>query len=109
MSTKEKYEVIEDYLRKKFPDSTIEKKDDFNRGAQSFKVHLSDCTLLLKVGREFIEDNNIAEIISLFDLWALAEILEKSPELLVLVTHRGVEAFRRGTYHQPIMPRDSAR
>jgi hypothetical protein len=109
MSTKEKYEVIKDYLRKKFPDSTIEQKDDFNRGADSFKVHLADCTLLLKVGREFLEDNNIAEIISIFNPWALAQILEKNPEFLVLVTQRGVEAFWSGTYPQPIIPPDSAR
>ena len=42
MSAKEKYAVIESYLKGKFPNSTIEQKHDFDRGAQSFKVHLAD-------------------------------------------------------------------
>lgn len=77
--------------------STIEQKQDFDRGAQSFKVHLSDRTLLLKVGGELTEDNRIEEILRLFDLWALAKVLEKEAELGVLATRRGLETFRRGT------------
>ena len=96
MSAIEKYAVIESYLKRKFPDSTIEQKHDFDRGAQSFKVHLVDRTLLLKVGGEFTEDNSIEEIVRQFDLWALAEILEKETELGVLATQRGLETFRRG-------------
>ena len=97
MSAKEKFGLIESYLKRKFPESTIEQKHDFDRGAQSFKVHLSDRTLFLKVGGEFTEDNSTEEILRLFDLWALAEVLGKETELGVLVTQRGLETFRRGT------------
>lgn len=97
MTAAEKYALIENYLRKNFPDSEIEQQHDFNRGAQSFKVHLSGRTLLLKVGGEFTEDNSIEEIIRHFDLWALADILGKETELGVLATQRGLETFRRGT------------
>lgn len=97
MSAIEKFEAIEGYLKKHFPDSTIEQKHDFDRGAQSFKVHLSDRTLLLKVGGELTEDNSLEEILRLFDLWTLAEVLGKETELGVLATRRGLETFRRGT------------
>lgn len=97
MSAKDKVTVIASYLKAKFPDSTIEQKHDFDQGAQSFKVDLADRTLLLKVGDEFTEDNSIEEIIRLFDLWALPEILEKETELGVLATQRGLETFSRGT------------
>ena len=97
MSAKEKFGLIESYLKRKFPESTIEQNHDFDRGAQSFKVHLSDRTLFLKVGGEFTEDNSTEEILRLFDLWALAEVLGKETELGVLATQRGHETFRRGT------------
>jgi hypothetical protein len=73
----------------------VEQKHDFDRGAQSFKVHLSGRTLLLKVGDEFIEDNSVAEILRQFDLWSLAELLGKGTELAVLVTRHGLETFDR--------------
>ncbi len=97
MSAKDMFVVIESYLKRKFPEATIEQKHDFDRDAQSFKVHLSDHTLLLKVGGEFTEDNSTEEILHLFDLWALAEVLGKETELGVLATQRGLQTFRRGT------------
>lgn len=97
MSAKKKFEAIESYLKKHFPGSTIEQKDDFDRRAQTFKVHLTNSTLLLKVGGELTEDNTLEEILRLFDLWALADILGKETELGVLATRHGLETFRRGT------------
>jgi hypothetical protein len=97
MSAKKKFEAIESYLKKHFPDSTIKQKDDFDRGAQTFKVQLTDSTLLLKVGGELTEDYTLEEILRLFDQWTLADLLRKETELGVLVTRRGLETFRRGT------------
>ena len=97
MSENPKFAVIKDYLKRKFPNSTIDQRIDFDRGAQTFKVIMTGNTLLLKVGNEFVSDNEAPEIVGLFDRWSLAEILEKETELGVLVTARGVETFRRGT------------
>lgn len=92
----EKHAAINTYLAEKFPNCDIEQKHDFDRGAQTFKVHVADGTLLLKVGDEFVEDNSTPEILRLFNLWGLAEVLGKEKELGVLVSQRGLESFRRG-------------
>lgn len=91
----EKHAAINQYLTEKFSDCKIEQRHDFDRGAQIFKVHIPDDTLLLKVGDEFIDDNGTAEILRQFNLWALAEVLSKEKEFGVLVSQRGLESFRR--------------
>ena len=96
MSANEKYSAIDGYLREYFKGSDVEQKHDFDRGAQSFKVHLSGHTFLLKVGDEFIEDNAVAEILRQFGLWSIAEVLGKETELGVIVTRHGLETFDRG-------------
>jgi len=92
----EKHAAINKYLAEKFPGRDIEQKHDFDRGTQTFKLHVTDGTLLLKVGDEFIEDNSAPEILRLFNLWGLAEVLGKEKELGVLVSQRGLESFPRG-------------
>ncbi|HEU0220368.1 MAG TPA: hypothetical protein VFQ98_06150 [Gallionella sp.] len=92
----EKHADINKYLAERFPGCNIEQKYDFYRGAQTYKVHISDNTFLLKVGDEFIDDNGTPEILRLFNLWGLAEVLGKEKELGVLVSQRGLETFRRG-------------
>lgn len=92
----EKYAAIAQYLSANFTDCEIEQKPDFDRGAQSFKVHVPKATLLLKVGNEFVDDNDTAEILRLFKSWAIEEILSNEKELGVLVTQRGPEVFNRG-------------
>jgi hypothetical protein len=91
----EKKATIRAYLSSHFPNATIEEKHDFDVGAQAFKLHVSGGTLLLKVGDEFAEDNSASEILRLFNLWSLAEILGKEQELGVLATGRGLETFLR--------------
>lgn len=91
----QKHAAITTYLSEKFPDCLIEQKHDSNRKAQSFKVHVIGTTLLLKVGDEFVGDNDIPKILHLFNHWALAEILGKEKELGVLVSHDGLELFSR--------------
>ena len=92
----EKHAAIGKYLAEKFPGCSIEQRHDFDRGAQTFKVHVADDTLLLKVGDEFVADNSKPEIFRLFNLWNLAEVLGGEKELGVLVSQRGLESFRRG-------------
>lgn len=92
----EKHAAINKYLAEKFPDCDTEQMHDFDRGAQTFKLHVADGSLLLKVGDEFVEDNSTPEILRLFNLWGLAEALCKEKELGVLVSQHGLESFRRG-------------
>jgi len=92
----EKHTAINKYLTEKFPGCDIEQMHDFDRGAQTFKLHAADGSLLLKVGDEFVEDNTTPEILRLFNLWGLAEVLCKEKELGVLVSQHGLESFRRG-------------
>ena len=94
MST-EKQATIHTYLCERFPNAEVEEKNDFDLGAQTFKVLLSKSTLLLKVGDEFIGDNSAAEILRLFNLWSLAEVLGKENALGVLVTQKGLATFHR--------------
>jgi hypothetical protein len=92
----EKHAAIAQYLSESFTDCEIEQKPDFDRGAQSFKVHAPKATLLLKVGNEFLDDNDTAAILRLFKTWAIEEILAKEKELGVVVSQRGPELFKRG-------------
>lgn len=92
----EKRTAIRAYLSSHFPSATIKEKYDFNIGAHAFKLHVAGETLLLKVRDEFAEDNSASEILRLFNLWSLAEILGKEQDLGVLASQRGLEAFHRG-------------
>ena len=92
----EKHAAIAKYLNENFPGLEIEQRHDFDRGAHTFKIHMPKGTLLLKVGDEFVADNDITEILRLFNLWSLKETLGKEKELGVLVTQRGLELFERG-------------
>jgi len=90
----EKHVAIDKYLAENFPGCDIEQKYDFDCRAQTFKVHIADGTLLLKVADEFVEDNVTPEILRLFNLWGLAKMLGKEKKLGVLVSQHGLEAFR---------------
>lgn len=93
---KDKHAAICNYLAEKFPGCNIEQKHDFDSRAQTFKLHVADGTLLLKVGDEFVDDNGTPEILRLFTRWGLPEVLGKEKELGVLVSQRGIESFLRG-------------
>ncbi|MGH7233999.1 MAG: hypothetical protein ACREF7_00940 [Candidatus Saccharimonadales bacterium] len=63
----QKYAAIQQYLADKFPESQIEQKYGFDRGAKSFKIEAAGSSLLLKISDEFIDDNNIDEILRRLD------------------------------------------
>ena len=92
----EKHAAIAKYLSESFTGCEIEQKSDFDRDAQSFKVHVPKATLLLKVGNNFLDDNDTAEILRLLKSWAIEEILGKEKDLGVVVSQRGPELFKRG-------------
>jgi glutathionylspermidine synthase len=91
----EKHAAISKYLAMKFQHSNIEQKHDFERGAQTFKIFVLNDTLLLKVADEFFKDNSTQEILRLFNLWDLSEVLSREKELGVLVTQQGLKSFSR--------------
>ncbi len=92
----EKLAAIHQYLSEHFPECAIEQKHDFDRDAETYKVHVEKGTLLLKVGGLFTDDNDIPEILRLFGLFALADVLKEERELGILVTNNGLEKFNRG-------------
>ncbi|MGH8403465.1 MAG: hypothetical protein ACRESO_08710, partial [Gammaproteobacteria bacterium] len=91
----QKYAAIQQYLADKFPDSQIEQKNDFDRGAQSFKIEVTDSSLLLKIAGEFIDNNNIDEILRRLDDWNICALLGSEPGFGIMVTENGPSPFER--------------
>lgn len=82
-------------------DVRIEQKYDFNHDVQTFKVYvfeldLADGSRLLKVDKDFIDDNSIGDILSRFDQWKLGETLMRQKQLGILASRNGLETFVRG-------------
>lgn len=90
-----KLEVVREYLKSKFPENTIEEKYDFDLSAQTFKIHKGKHRLLLKVGENFLEDNNEEQIKVTLNNQAIAELLEENKELGVLVSNDPPSIFKR--------------
>jgi hypothetical protein len=91
----EKHAWIRDYLAEHFPGSEIEQKHDFDLGAQSFKVHLANYNLILKVSDDFASDNNEAAIALAFKRWDVPALLQQNSQRIVLITNDG-PLFRSG-------------
>lgn len=91
----EKHVAIFKCLSENFPGCKIEQRHDFDRGAQTFKISEPNDTLLLRVADEFVDDNCPSEILRLFNLWHLPEVMSNEKKLGVLATRRGLESFRR--------------
>jgi hypothetical protein len=91
----EKYAAIEQYLSRNIPNKGIERKNDFDLSAQSFKIHVKGDSLLLKVAEPFVDDNDLFEIIRRFMEWRLPELLAKNGNSTVLVGNEGVNILKR--------------
>ena len=61
MFPEDKLNVIREYLRSEFETENIDDKHDFDREAQTFRID-ADRLYLITVAREFIDDNDSAEI-----------------------------------------------
>ena len=90
-----KYTAIRRYLSENFPDCDIEQRNDFDRHAQSFRIGAHEGDLLLKVSDEFVEDNEVSEILKLMSKWSLAEALRNDGGKGVLFSQHGIELFAR--------------
>ena len=86
------------YLRVHFPSRGVERKYDFDRDAESFKVMLDRGTLLLKVTETFLDDNDVLLIVDLLDRAQAAEALERTAGTGrgLIVTVNGLKEFDRG-------------
>lgn len=91
----QKHAAIQQHLAGKFPECQIEQEHDFDRGAQGFKIDVADGSLLLKIADEFIDDNDISEILCRFDTWKLCDLLRNEQRLGVMVTENGPFNFER--------------
>jgi hypothetical protein len=88
-------EAVKSYLSGQFTGRYIEHQADFDRDAQSFKVHLEDGMLLMKVSDELLRDNTPSAIRALFEdaavgghLWRL-----KGTDRGLLVSSAGFSEF----------------
>lgn len=91
----EKCAAIRSYIESKFPGCNIEDSDDFNLKTLTVTIQVGSSLRLLKVDKDFIDDNDISEILRQFDLWDLSEILLEEKELGVMITQQGPSFFSR--------------
>jgi hypothetical protein len=91
----QKHAAVQQYLAGKFPECKIEQRYDFDRGAQGFKIDVADGSLLLKVADDFIDDNDITEILRRFDKWKLHHLLRNEQRQGIMVTENGPSNFER--------------
>ena len=90
-----KLDVVREYLKNAFPEATIDEKYDFDRDAQTFRIRLGTDLLLLKVGRNFLSDNNEAEVQTHFENWEVAKLLQANKEFGIFVGNNPPVAFGR--------------
>lgn len=88
-------DVVRSYLKSEFSRATIDEKYDFDRGAQTFRIRIGEDLLLLKVGENFLSDNNEAQVRSCLEEWKVANLLRENKELGIFVGNNGPFAFNR--------------
>jgi hypothetical protein len=92
---KSKLDSVKQYLQEEFPDLEITDKYDFDSGAQTFKISADAGLLLLKIGENFVDDNDEYQIVGMLSRWDVADLLRQNPQVGVLVKHEGPESFER--------------
>ena len=90
-----KLDSVRKFLIDVFPDWKITEKYDFDLAAQTFKVSNERGSLLLKVGENFIDDNNTEQIVDMLNKWDVPSLLKQNPEVGLLVTSNGPQSFER--------------
>lgn len=87
--------AVREYLKDEFPDKTIDEKYDFDLSAQTFKIRNGRDSLLLKVGENFLSDNNEEQIKTVLHNQAIANLLRENKELGIFVGNNGPSIFKR--------------
>jgi len=85
------------YLHVHYPGREIEVREDFDRDAEAFKVHLDGgATRLLKVSNQLIDDTPEDALAHLLDRMEAVELLECGKGQGLFVTSDGPKYFDRG-------------
>ncbi len=90
-----KLNVVRNYLSGEFKGATIDEKYDFDRGAQTFRIRAGKDLLLLKVGEDFLSDNDEAQIRLHLETWKIANIFRENKPLGIFVSNNAPIAFNR--------------
>lgn len=90
-----KLDIIRKYLANQFSGCAVEEKYDFDRCAQTFKIHVGRESLLLKVGENFFGDNDEKKIVDCLEEWKVANILRENKGLGIFVGNGGLKTFNR--------------
>jgi len=89
----DKCDAIEAYLKQEFPASNVEQANISDN--QNYRIPTESGLLMLRVGREFIDDNSIEEIINKLSSWKVPELLAQHSEMGILVTDSGPSTYQR--------------
>lgn len=92
-----KTSAVSHYLTLHFPGRYVEHREDFDRDAQSFKVHLDRGTLLLKISDDVLHDTTMAGIPAFLGKHEAIERLESlgGTGKGLLVSRNGLIEFQR--------------
>jgi len=90
-----KLNIVRAYLNNEFPDDRIEEKYDFDRSAQTFRIRSGKDLLLLKIGEEFLGDNDDEQIGTHLENWQIANLLKENKGLGIFVGNSMPVAFNR--------------
>ncbi len=88
-----KCNAIENYLKEQFPNSNIEQANISDN--QHYRIPTENGLLILKVGKEFIDDSTEEEIIQKLNEWEVPSLLRENSKLGILVTRYGASTFQR--------------
>lgn len=91
-----KIQAILEYIEKSFPGATIKKAINSPPSDSTIVIGTNDeKDLQLKVGGQWILDNNADYLLNFFETHKIAEILEEEMELCVLVGMDGINRIGR--------------
>lgn len=90
-----KLNTVREYLASSFPGKVVEEQYDFDRGAQTFKVRDGKDSLLLKVGENFLEDNDSGQVNQFITDQAVAYQMSENKHLCIFVGNNAVSKLTR--------------
>ncbi|MBN2428863.1 MAG: hypothetical protein JXK94_11060 [Deltaproteobacteria bacterium] len=89
----EKLEIIEGFLRIKFPAAGIILCNSFHE--PYFEIQVGSELLVLTVGRDFLQQVRAEDVTDRLANWGVVEALERSRSLAVLLSAKGMEMAER--------------
>ena len=90
-----KLNIVKDYFHRKFPGQGITERQDFDLGVQTFRIARDTGALLVKVEKNFIDDNDTNQIRNMLDQLDIVDVLKQHPEVGLLVISKGSRLFQR--------------